>query len=213
MTNEKQRKELIVLRWACRWVIIGSALFSVWANVLHAGTFEVVTWIFAAAPPVVVLVGWEMVSRIPIFRDAPWFRRWIRPLVTLAIFFGGAWLSYWHQVDAIGRYTTDTEAAHILPALIDGLMVIASVSVYELNAHLRDVEARIAGIAVRTNGRKPEVPKDTTKNPLAKEKIAQILAKSPGLKPVDVAKLSGTSYNYAFKVMKELQKETEPQLA
>jgi hypothetical protein len=212
MTNEKHRKELIMLRWACRWVIIGSALFSVWANVLHAGTFEVVTWIFAAAPPVVVLIGWEMVSRIPIFQEAPWYRRFVRPLVTLAIFAGGAWLSYWHQVDAIGRYTTDTEAAHILPALVDGLMVIASVSVYELNAHLRDVEARIAGIAVRTSSRKPEAPKDA-KNPLAKEKIAQILAKSPGLAPVDVAKLAGTSYNYAYKVINELKKEAEPQLA
>ena len=212
MTNEKQRKDLIWLRWGCRWVILIAALFSVWGNVLHAGTFQIVTWIFAAAPPVVVLVGWEMVSRIPIFRDAPWYRRFVRPLVTFAIAGGGAWLSYWHQVDAILRYTTDVEAAHILPGLVDGLMIIASVSVYELNAHLRDVEARIAGIAVRTTSRKPEAPKDPKKE-LAKEKIAQILAKSPGLAPVDVAKLAGISYNYAYKVMKELQKETQPQMA
>lgn len=212
MTNEKQRASLIRLRWVCRWVILGSAIYSVWANVLHAGNFNVITWIFAAAPPIIVLVGFELVSRIPI-SDAPWYRRVVRPLVTVGIAFGGAWLSYWHQVDAVNRYTTDTEAAHILPLLIDGLMVIASVSVYELNEHLRTIDARIAGVAVRTTTRKPEAPRKDAKKDLAKVKIAQILANSPGLKPVDVAKLAGTSYNYAYSVMKELQKETEPQMA
>ena len=210
MNVAKKRKNFVHLRWYCRGIIATTAALSVWANILHAGVFNVVTWLFAAMPPLLVLLGWELVSRIPIRKDAAWFIRLARPVATAGIAGAGAWLSYWHQREAVIRYTNDHQAAYMLPLLIDGLMVIASVSVYELNAHLLNLEAAEAGAMVRTSKPKVDAPASKRdKGPNSKERIAQILAKAPELSIKDIAAAAGTSYNYAYTVVTELRKQPE----
>jgi hypothetical protein len=210
MNISKKRKNFVHLRWYCRGIIVATAALSIWANILHAGGFSLVTWTFAAMPPLLVLGGWELVSRIPIRKDAAWFIRLARPVATAGIAGAGGWLSYWHQRAAVLRYTGDDQAGFMLPLLIDGLMVIASVSVYELNAHLLNLEAAEAGSAVRTGKPKVDAAPKRDKGPNSKERIAQILAKAPELSIKDIAAAAGTSYNYAYTVVTELRKQPEP---
>jgi len=209
MNVSKKRKNFIHLRWYCRAIIVATAGLSVWANILHAGRFNWVTWLFAAMPPLLVLAGYELVSRIPVRKDAAWYIRLARPLATAGIAGAGAWLSYWHQRAAILRYTSDDQAGAMLPLLIDGLMVIASVSVYELNAHLLNLEAAEAGAAVRTGKPKVDAAPKRDKGPNRKEEIARIISRSPELSIKDIAQLAGTSYNYAYTVVTELRKQPE----
>src|SRR5262245_11456302 len=141
------RKKIIKckrLTWGCRIAIFGAGAFSIWANVLHArpGTVPLV---IAAAPPLLVLAGWEMVSRVPLRADTGWFKRFVRPTATGLIAAGAAWLSYWYQRGAVIMYSGDEQTGSILPGLVDGLMVIASVTVMELNLMVADLEAREHG--------------------------------------------------------------------
>lgn len=208
---KKKAGQYIRLRWMCRAVVFGSTVFSVWANVLHAGTWNFVTWLFAAAPPILVLVGWEMVSRIPIRRSST-IIRFIRPIATAAIIIGSAWLSYWHQRDAIAHYTpNDLAAAKMLPLLVDGLMVIASVSVYELNGHLRDLEVQDTAKAILKRSKRPQdgqaAPVSSTATISRKAEIVKLLQNAPNLSAKEVATLTGSRESYVNNVRSALTKQ------
>jgi len=192
------------LKWLCRGVIIVTALFSVWANVLHVTNVTIPAIIFAAAPPLVVLGGFEMVSRIPMRENAKWYNRWSRPVATAAISGGGAWLSYWHQKGAIFRYNSgDEQNATILPLLIDGLMIVASVSVIELNHQIRAITARNAGIEL-AKAKLAEPPKE---KPLSqKERIAVALAEMPWATAKEIAAKAQTKEPYTATVVSDLRR-------
>ena len=210
--TEKKIAKLNHLKWACRGIILATAIVSIWANILHAGAFNFVTWGFAALPPLVVLGGWELVSRIPVRTDAPWYIKLVRPTTTAAIAGGGAWLSYWHQNAAVMKYTNgDTQTAHVLPLLVDGLMIIASVSVYELNGHLLNLEASVNVRAATARTRPPadQAPKPK-KDTTDRERIAQILARSPELTVPEIARVAGTKVPYTYNIVGQLRKAEAP---
>jgi hypothetical protein len=48
-----------------------------------------------------------------------------------------AWVSYWHMVAVASRYGETEDAAHLLPLSVDGLVVVASVSLVELADRIR----------------------------------------------------------------------------
>jgi len=177
---------------------------SIWANVLHADS-NAVAIILAALPPLIALGAWEMVSRIPIRQEAGWLIRLSRPAATVALFGGAAYLSYFHQKSAITHYSNgDASAAMILPALIDGLMIVTSVSTFELNARILLLEASIAGAAIQTA--RPKPPESVEKKPPSgKERVAMILAKNPTLSVSELAKLAGVSETYAYSLARELR--------
>jgi hypothetical protein len=205
------RKTLNHLRWLCRAVIAGSGLFSIWANILHVVNPTIPAIIFAAAPPIVVLLGWEMVSRIPIREDAAWYVKFARPVITGSLAFGGAWLSYWHQKDAIFRYNAgDLQNAMILPLLIDGLMIIASVSVYELNQRIRAMDAKQAAFDELTKAQQAKVDAaaQPQEKPLTgKQKIALAMTTLPPWATVkEIAAEAQVKENYAATVVSELRK-------
>jgi len=197
----KERNKLVWLLWACRAVVLAAAGFSIWANVLHAkpGTVPV---LFAAAPPLIVIGAWELVSRIPILKDRPWYRRWVRPIVTFGLAAGAAYLSYRHQRSAVLRYTEDWQAATILPGLIDGLMIIASVSVFELNDRIAELEAAATGLAIRLPKSEPK-PATILKK---KELVAQLLSKHPDWTIKQIAKTANASEGYTANLVGELRK-------
>lgn len=211
---EQKKKDLKKLRLACWTGIFLAGIFSIWANVLHAGNYNFVRWMFAAAPPIVVLTCWEYVSRIPIPEDAKWWRKIVRPTVTASLAVGAAWLSYWAQHAAILRYSDDRQAAYIMPLLIDGVMVIASVSTYELNLQLRKLNAfenaREAGRAARTTP-KPERPVKQN-GPSQRERVATVFAKYPEASVKELARLAGVKEPYAYNVIGQLRKAAEPEL-
>lgn len=216
-TQESKLSILKKLKWLCSGAVIFGFITSAGGNILHAVEgygdrpwgILTVSIILAALIPLIFGFMFEIASRI-------FFRKEAHIVMKLIAFTGAAgisgitaWNSYFHQRDAFSHFGDHTQA-FLLPLAIDGLMIVGSVYLIELGFQIRDLEAAIAGVAVKTS-RKSEAPKDTKKGDPAKVKIAQILAKSPSLKPVDVAKLAGTSYNYAYSVMKELQRELEPE--
>lgn len=204
------RSNLIHLRWLCRAMIALTGVFSVWANVLHVTEVTLPAVIFAMAPPLVVLAGWEMVSRIPIREDASWWMRLPRPIVTASLAFGGAWLSYWHQRDAILRYNAGDETnAAILPLLIDGLMIIASVSVYELNHRIRAMDAKRAAYEELTKAQQAKIEQQAQQQekPLSgKQRIAMALMDMPWATAKEIAARAGTTEPYTATVVSELRK-------
>jgi hypothetical protein len=199
-------KRFVHLRWACRGIITFAAGLSIWANILHARE-GIVPIVVSTWPPLLFLLGWEMVSRIPINPERAWYFRMLRPLGTVVVAGIGAWLSYHHQSSAIMRYTSDVEAARLLPIAIDGLMIIASVSVYELNERIQDTEASISGIAARPTT-KPSQPKPKGKAPDKRMTLARLNARFPEASIKDLADKAGVSYNYAQSVLSKLRAET-----
>lgn len=198
------RNHLNHLKWASRGVILLTALFSVWANVLHVTQVTAPAVIFAAAPPLVVLAGFELISRIPMRLDTPWYRRLVRPVAAAGIAAGGAWLSYWHQKAAIYRYNSgDEQNATILPLLIDGLMIVASVCVIELNDMIRALDLKMAG-AELAKARTVERPRE--RSVTGRERIAMAMQEMPWATAKEVAAKAEVKENYASTVMSELRR-------
>jgi hypothetical protein len=198
------RKTANALKWMARGIIFVTAFFSVWANVLHVTKVTVPAIIFAAAPPLVVLAAFEIISRIPMRPDTPWYRRLARPIFAAGLAFGGAWLSYFHQKAAIYRYNSGDESnAAILPLLIDGLMIIASVSVIELNEWIRAIERKMAGVKLA----EAKIADKPREKPLTgRERIASAMLEMPWATAKEVAAKAEVKENYAATVMSELRR-------
>jgi hypothetical protein len=204
----KKVRKLKRLTWFCRIVIFGAGAFSIWANVLHARPGWVPLGI-AAAPPLFVLAGWEMVSRIPLRSDASKLKRFIRPFATAGIAAGAALLSYLHQKAAIWMYSGDDLSSKVLPGLVDGLMIIASVSVMELNQQIADWEAVEEGQQVRITSA-PGIPVKTKRmvqtGSSKKEKVSRLLGLHPDWTIGQIAEAAGASYGYTAQLVQELSK-------
>lgn len=195
------------IRWTGRGVIVVAFAFSTWANILHVAHPGIVTYAIAAAPPVVVFLGWELVSRVPISGHR--FRKGLRPTVTALIAAGAAWLSYWHQKAAILRYEDDPQTAYILPLLIDGLMVIASATVYELNTLISNMEATVAAGTAKTK-QKEDAPVKVRKQELtAREKVVIAAKDNPNLTVKQIASLVQAKENYVRNILGQLKKEAQ----
>jgi hypothetical protein len=208
----RTKDSMIKLRWAVRVVMgIGFAA-SITGNALHAQLNPIAIGI-AVAAPVILFLTFEMVSRVPISSAVQWYRRILRPIATSAIAGMAAVLSFRDQYDMIRRYNgQDKVSAILLPLCIDGLLVVASVTVYELTTKIDTLVAYEQGAAVRIA--KPKDPEDLLRAPkvselTTKERIAEIWAKAPMLPIRDIAGAAGASYNYAYSVIRELKKADE----
>jgi hypothetical protein len=201
-------KKLGRLRWACRAIVLGSTLVSIWANSLQAQSNPASIFI-SLLPPAFVLGGFELVSRIPIHHEGSWLIKVTRPAATAGITLGSAWLSYFHQREAFSKYTNDMTTVRVLPLLIDGLMVVAAVSLIELNAQVGLLETKQLGLDVKIE-RGPRTPavKVVAKAPSGKERIAVILAEAPDLAIKEIAAKAGVSYNYAHSIVSQLRPRT-----
>jgi hypothetical protein len=129
---------------------------SVVANVLHARQNPVSETI-AAWPPLALLLTVELISRVPVHR-----RGWaaVRLCATAAIAGIAAWVSYWHMAGVASRYGETGASPYLLPLSVDGLVVVASVSLVELAGRIRAAaDARTSGRTdERTDGRTATVP-------------------------------------------------------
>jgi hypothetical protein len=106
---------------------------SVGANILHARP-EPVAQAIAAWPPLALLATVELVSRIPARRRLLGVGRVAATVVIAGI---AGWVSYWHMTAVAARYGETPTAAHLLPVSVDGLIVVASISLVELATHNR----------------------------------------------------------------------------
>jgi hypothetical protein len=193
------------LRWACRAIVLGSTLVSIWANSLQAQSNPASIFI-SLLPPAFVLGGFELVSRIPIHHEGSWLIKVTRPAATAGITLGSAWLSYFHQREAFGKYTDDMTTVRVLPLLIDGLMVVAAVSLIELNAQVGILETKQLGLDVRIERAPREATvKVVAKAPSGKERIALVLQDAPDLAIKEIAAKAGLSYNYTHAIVTQLR--------
>jgi hypothetical protein len=135
-TTNPSLRRLRRIRWAVRATLTFGVAASVAANILHARNNPISETI-AAWPPLALLLTIELVSRVPVHRfllAAP------RVLATVVISGIAAWVSYWHMAGVTARYGETGASPYLLPISVDGLIVVASVSLVELAARIRTLE-------------------------------------------------------------------------
>lgn len=146
---------LIRVRWGARATLALGVIASGAANVLHAQA-DPVSRTISAWPPVALLFAVELISRVPVHRRWMAAARW-----SAASILGGiaAWVSYWHMAAVAATYGETGSSAFLLPLTVDGLVIVASISLVELNARIRayaDVgPAKVPGadlVVVQENG-------------------------------------------------------------
>jgi len=124
------------LRWAVRLVLALGIAASVAANILHANPNPISRTI-SAWPPLALLLTVELVSRIPVHRRS---LAAVRILATAAIAGIAGWISYWHMAAVAARYGETGSSPFLIPFTVDGLIVVASVSLVELGAKIGSME-------------------------------------------------------------------------
>jgi len=120
------------VRWTVRATLLLGVAASVAANILHANP-NLISQAIAAWPPVALLLTVELISRIPVHRMVLAAARLI---ATTAIAGIAAWVSYWHMAGVAARYGEVGASAYLLPLSVDGLVVVASISLVELSGRL-----------------------------------------------------------------------------
>jgi hypothetical protein len=192
------------IRWACRLFTAGAISVSIWANTLFAAGPIAIALV--SIPPLLVLGALELVSRVRI-GSGGWLRRFSRPAATIAIAVMAGWLSYWTQRAAISLYLPDKDHAMLLPLVIDGFMVIASVTLTEVNDRIEQIEAvKEVTIAAR-KAREESKPEQPTTRGDKREAIAKLLSRSPEMGAKEIAKKVKCAPSYAAKCLRELKSE------
>jgi hypothetical protein len=128
------------IRWSVRAVLTLGVAASVAANILHARP-NPVSQVIAAWPPLALLLTVELISRIPVHRRS---LAAVRFAATGTIAGIAAWVSYWHMVGVAARYGETGLSPYLMPISVDGLVVVASVSLVELAGRIRALEAPVA---------------------------------------------------------------------
>lgn len=206
------------LRWFCRALAAAVAIVSVWANYLHAADMDGMGQVISILPPLLVVAAFEIGSRIPIDRARSWLWRIPRPAATAGIALIGGYLSYFHQRDAFFQHTNgDMSTAAALPLSIDGLMIVAVVSLYELNIKIAELYSFLeaeASKAARREANLTELPIRPSRPGTSKrEMVARLLNQSPELDVEQIARATGASTGYVYNLVSELKKANKAELA
>jgi hypothetical protein len=136
-TPQLPLRQLRRVRWAVRGTLVLGVAASVAANILHAQP-DPVAQIIAAWPPLALLITVELISRVPVHRRVLAAARLI---ATTGIAGIAAWVSYWHMAGVASRYGEQGASPFLLPLSVDGLVIVASVSLVELAGRIRAADA------------------------------------------------------------------------
>jgi hypothetical protein len=132
----KRYAQLRRIRWGVRAVLAIGVAASVFANILHALPNPISQGI-AAWPPCALIVTIELISRVPIARR---LGAAVRLLATAGIAGIAAWVSYWHMVGVAATYGETNPTPYLLPLSVDGLVIVASVSLVDIASRIRAME-------------------------------------------------------------------------
>ncbi|MFI6161627.1 DUF2637 domain-containing protein [Micromonospora haikouensis] len=124
------------MQWVVRATLALGVAASVTANILHAQA-NPISQAIAAWPPLALLITVELVTRVPVHRRSLGV---IRVVAASAIAAIAAWISYHHMVGVVARYGETGTVPYLLPLSVDGLIIVASVSLVELAARRREAE-------------------------------------------------------------------------
>jgi hypothetical protein len=124
------------VRTGVRLTLLLGVLVSITANVLHANP-NPISQAVAAWAPVALLLSVELISRVPAHHPAMAF---LRLAATITIAGIAAWVSYWHMVGVAVTYGETGLTPYLLPISVDGLIVVASISLIEIGGRIRHHE-------------------------------------------------------------------------
>ncbi|MFC3504092.1 DUF2637 domain-containing protein [Micromonospora krabiensis] len=176
---EVDTRHLTRLRWAVRAVLALGVAASIAANVLHARP-NLISQVIAAWPPLALLLTVELISRVPADRRGLAAARLIAAAGIAGI---AAWVSYWHMVGVAARYgETDAAASYLLPISVDGLVVVASISLVEIAGRIRTPSLSPA------DGQQPAAMPAETQSPIAESPNQE--APVPASGPIRAAQLA-----------------------
>ncbi|MDG4760353.1 DUF2637 domain-containing protein [Micromonospora sp. WMMD710] len=203
-------KQLRRLRWAVRATLALGVAASVAANVLHARP-NPISQIIAAWPPLALLLTVELISRVPHHR---WHLGAIRVTAAAVIAVIAAWVSYWHLVGVAARYgEAGYGAAYLLPISVDGLVIVASVSLVEISARIRVMSPQAAATAATEHHTTPALPAHATETPTpASTHVGLSDNAASGANLLDACPLAGAGRTVAPTPRTRVSGET-PQLA
>lgn len=139
------REQLLRQRTGVRAALALAVAATISANVLHAQP-TLIGRIISGWAPMALLIAIEIITRVPLRRSPRVVVVWI---VTAGIAGIAAWVSYWHMVAVCERYGEDTVAAHLIPLSVDGLVVITSIYLVEINRMLREIDAAVAVLVAK----------------------------------------------------------------
>jgi len=165
MTETRLRR----LQWAVRATLVLGVAASVMANILHAQP-NPISQAIAAWPPLALLITVELVTRIPVHRRALGAARIV---ATSAIAGIAAWVSYHHMVGVVARYGETGTVPYLLPVSVDGLIIVASVSLVDLAARRRDTDNQSATAPEASALPVPALPVTSARAPAASEPLAE----------------------------------------
>ena len=215
MTQDINRLKRI--GWGVRTVFALGIAASLAGNLLHAAD-NVISQAISAWSPVARLLAVELISRIPARRGG---LSAVRLGATAVIAGIAAWVSYWHMVGVATRYGEADSSAYLLPFSVDGLIVVASISLVEIGGRIRalaedavlaespapaaaEVIASQTPAAPVTVAEPAQVPavktspaKRVTPRPASAEKVAKAAAKMPGATVAEIAAKAGVSVSTA----------------
>ncbi|MFJ1537739.1 DUF2637 domain-containing protein [Micromonospora chalcea] len=120
------------IRAAVRAVLALGVAASIAGNVLHAHG-GVISQVISAWSPLALLLTIELISRVPVHSKRLARVRWAAAALIAGI---AAWVSYWHMAAVASRYGETGGAQYLLPLSVDGLVVVASVSLVELGGRI-----------------------------------------------------------------------------
>jgi len=212
MATATNLKSLKRIGWGTRAVFTLGIAASLAGNVLHAQD-NAISQAISAWSPLALLLAVELISRIPARRGAASIARMGATAVIAGI---AAWVSYWHMAGVASRYGESGASPYLLPVSVDGLIVVASISLVEISGRIRALtEPAAATIATPDPAAEaaPEtvaapveqVPaspapavkkasvKRVTPRPASAVKVAKVAAKMPGASVAEIAKKAEVS--------------------
>jgi len=139
------------VRWAVRGTLGLGVAASVAANVLHADP-NPISQAIAAWPPLALLLTVEHISRVPVHRRTLAALRMGATAIIAGI---AGWVSYWHMVAVAAKYGESGASPYLLPVSVDGLIVVASICLVELAAHIRIAETPAARPSTQDDAPEP----------------------------------------------------------
>lgn len=197
------------VRWACRAIVLFATGVSIWGNYLSALPGDNISAAIEVAPPVFLFVTLEIMTRVPLppGTSRKHWKSWSRPLSLLLIGGGCVWLSFGNQQQAFRPHTSNA-SANLLPIIIDATMIVALVTLIELNDQIRDLEATNQLIESREAAQADRpTPVRTPRGANKQTKVSIFLAKHPEMTLAQVAKATGVSMSTVSNVRKALREK------
>jgi hypothetical protein len=220
-------KRLRRVGWGVRGVFALGITASLAGNVLHAAD-NPISKAISAWSPLALLLAVELISRIPARRG--WMT--VARLGATAVIAGiAAWVSYWHMAGVAARYGETGASPYLLPFSVDGLIVVASISLVEIGGRLRafnEPAADVTPVPVTTAPVEPEPvtlapvaepaaspvkkapAKRVTPRPASADKVARAAAKHPGASVAEIAKKADVSVSTARRHLRARVTDASP---